>query len=171
MFWTITCRVMISIVAFLIGWAAFVIVSPAPQVSAPALQPVARQVTAITLKRKGCADAELECPVYDVTFRNDGTATFVGHVNDEFHGTYTAEYPKQDFAYLVQQLERERFFELPREYPANPVEDTWVLDVSTSDGSRVLTTNNWDSTPAELRALQALLDRQTYNVEWEKADE
>jgi hypothetical protein len=170
MFWTITCRLMASIVAFLIGWTAFVVVRPTPAVSPLALEPLGRQVTAITLKRQGCTNAELECPVYDVTFRSDGTATYVGHANDEFIGTYFARYSCQDFAYLVEQLEREGFFDLPRSYPAGPVEETWVLEVATNDGLRVLTTNNWSSTPSELRALQALLDRQTFNVVWDEVE-
>ena len=168
MFWTITCRTMASIVAFMIGWAAFVVVRPLQELRAP--QPVPSQITAITLKRQGCTDAALECPVFDATFRSDGTATFTGYANDEFIGTYNAQYPQRDFAYLVEQFQRERFFDLPRVYPAGPVEDTIVLEVSTTDGTRVLTTNNWDSTPAELRALQALVDRQTFNVVWDKAE-
>ena len=173
MFLTITCRVMISVVAFFIGWAAFVLVRPAPahDAIAPAVKPFGHsQVTAITLRRLGCTNAELECPVYDVTFRKDGTATYVGHANDEFIGTYTAEYPAQDFVYLVQQLERERFFDLPLFYPAGPVEDTWVVEVTTSEGSRVLRTNNWSSTPSELRAVQSLIERETFNVVWDEQE-
>ena len=165
MFWTTTCRVMVSIVAFLIGWAAFVIVSPMQNVSPP--KPVANQVSAITFKRRGCADAERKCPVYEMTLRGDGTATYVGYANDDFTGAFTAEYPQRNFAFLVGQLEREKFFDLPRVYRAGPVEETMVLEVSTSEGTRVLTTYNWEGTPSRLRALQELVDYQAYVVEWE----
>ncbi len=167
MFWTMTCRVIVSFVAFFVGWAAFVIVRPVQVLRAP--KPVASQISAITFKRQGCSNAELECPVYDVTFRSDGTATYFGYANDEFIGTFTAKYPQRNFAFLVEQLQRERFFDLPKFYPAGPVEETMVLEVSTNEGSRVLTTNNWDSTPSELRALHALVDYQTYVVEWDEA--
>lgn len=168
-FWSITCRVLVSVVAFLIGWAAFVIVKPTEELRA-VNNPGASQILAITLKRQGCVDAELECAVYDATFRSDGTATFIGYANDEFIGTYTSQYSPRDFEYLVEQFQRERFFDLPRVYPAAPVEETQVLEVLTTDGGRVLTTSNWDSTPAELRALQALVHRQTFEVEWEKVE-
>jgi hypothetical protein len=158
----ISCRIFI-------GWVAFVIVRPTQELRA-VVKPGPSQILAITLKRQGCPDAELECPVYDVTFHSDGTATYIGYANDEFIGTYTSQYSQQDFAYLVEQLQRERLFDLPHVYPAAPVEETQVLEVLTSDGSRVLTTSNWESTPAELRALQALVDRQTFEVEWEKVE-
>jgi len=166
MFWTMTCRVIVSVVAFFVGWAAFVIVRPAQELRSP--KPAASQISAIRFKRQGCSNAELKCPVYDVTFRSDGTATFIGYANDEFIGTFTAEYPHRNFAFLVEELQRERFFDLPQFYPAGPVEETMVLEVSTDEGSRALTTNNWDTTPAELRALHALIDYQTFVVEWDE---
>src|SRR5689334_14306235 len=112
MFRTIACRAMVSLVAFSIGCAAFVLMRPTPAQNAiaPALKPLAHsQVTAITFRRQGCTDVERKCPVYDVTFRNDGTATYIGYANDDFIGTFTAEYPQRNFAFLVEQLEREDF--------------------------------------------------------------
>ena len=166
MFWTMSCRVLVSIVAFFVGWAAFVIVRPGEDLRA--LKPGASQISAITFKRQGCSDAELRCPVYDVTFRNDGTATYIGYANDDFIGTFTADYPQRNFAFLVEEVQREKFFDLPQVYPVGPVEETMVLEVSTNEGTRVMTTHNWNSTPAELRTLHALVDYQTFVVEWDE---
>jgi hypothetical protein len=166
MFWTMTCRVIAAVVAFLIGWAAFVIVRPAQDLRS--LKTGERQISAITLKRQGCSNAELKCPVYDVTFRSDGTATYIGYANDDFIGTFTTAYPQRNFAFLAEELQRERFFDLPQFYAGGPVEETMVLEVSTNEGSRVLTTTNWNNTPVELRTLHALVDYQTFIVVWDE---
>ena len=34
-----------------------------------------------------------------------------------------------------------------------------------------MTTYNWASTPAGLRALQGLIEQQTYEADWEKVEE
>jgi hypothetical protein len=164
MFWTITRRVIVSVVAFFVGWTAFVIVRPTQELRTA--KSGESQVLAITLKRQGCA--ERNCPVYEATFRGDGTATYVGYANDDFIGTYTGYFSPREFAFLVDQLRRQNFFEMPGVSPAGPVDETMVLEVLTKEGTRVLTTHNWDSTPAELHALQELIDYQTFVVEWDE---
>lgn len=163
MFSSMGRRAIASIVGFFLGWAVFAIVRPVselPSVDMPSLE-----ISSITLKHQGCSDAELKCAVYDVTFSNDGTATYVGYANDEFIGKYTAYFAQQDFKYLTEQLHAQRFFELPQPSAFVPVEEDVVLEVVTNEGVHRLTSHNWHSTPCELRALQALIDEQVYHVE------
>lgn len=166
--WTIACRVIASIVTFLIGWTVFAIASPTPEELQ--LPELTRRVLAITLKRQGCSDAERECPVYDATYRSDGTCTYVGYANDEFIGKYEGDYNPQDFTDLVEQINKQGFFDLPLVFPTSPATETTTIEVVTDDGTRIVTTYNWASTPSGLRSLQALIEEQAYAADWEKAD-
>ena len=161
---TITCRVIASILAFLVGCAVFEIVRPIEELRLP--EPKS-EILSISLMRQGCSDAERKCPVFDATFRSDGTCTFTGYANDEFIGKYEGEYSSEDFAYLADQIEKQGFFELPLALGTGPVEETVAVEVITSDGAKRLTTQNWSSTPSGLRALQAVIEQQTYEVDWE----
>ena len=167
MLWTMTCRVIVSVVTFLIGFTVFQIATPSEELRLP--EP-SRQVKAITLKRQGCSDAERKCPVYDTTLRSDGTATYNGYANDEFIGNYEGEYDQKDFAYLVDQVNKQGFFELPLALPASPIRETTTVEVSTTDGRTIVTTYNWASTPSGLRALQAMIEQQTYEVVWNEVE-
>jgi uncharacterized protein DUF6438 len=164
MLFTITYRVIASLLAFLVGCAVFEIKRPTEELRLP--EPKS-QIVSIGLHRQGCSDAEPKCPVFDVTFRSDGTCTFVGYANDEFIGRYEGEYKVEDFAYLADQVKKQGFFELPIVAPAGPVEETVAVEVITTDSAKRVTTYNWASTPSELRALQAVLEHETYEVEWE----
>jgi len=166
--WTITCRVFASVVTFLVGWTVFAIASPTT-VELPVPERAAPQILSITLRRQGCSDAERECPVYDATYRSDGTCTYVGYANDEFIGKYEGDYNPQDFTDLVEQINKQGFFELPLVYPTSPAIETTSIEVFTSDGVRLVTTYNWASTPVGLRSLQALIEEQAYAADWEKA--
>lgn len=164
----ITCRVIAWLLAFLCGCGVSMITRPTEDL--PAARPHFVEISAITLKKQGCTDAELKCAVFDVTFRNDGTATYIGYANDEFIGTYTASYSRQDFAYLADQVRREKFFESPWMIPASQVEERIVLQIVTNEGSPIVSAYSWASTPPPLRTLVALVDYQIYQVEWEKVE-
>jgi hypothetical protein len=167
MLWSMTCRVIVSVVTFFIGFTVFQVARPTEEHPAP--KPAA-QILAITLKRHGCSDAERKCPVYEATFRSDGTSSYIGYANDNFIGKYEGTYDPKDFVYLVEQIEQQGFFELTSAFPTGPVEETTGLEVVTSEGVKLVTTNNWSSTPSGLRALQAMIEQQTYEAEWEEVD-
>jgi hypothetical protein len=169
MFATISGRVFASIVAFFLGWTVFQIARPVAEV--PAVERAPAQVLSITLKRQGCFDRRYECSVYDVTFRSDGSGTFIGYKNnDDYDGKFNTVFDPQDFTLLVQEFEKQHFFDLPQHYSAVPDEETVVLEVVTSDGVRVVTTHNWTTTPSELRVLQSLVDYQSYQMDWADAE-
>jgi len=166
--WTMTCRVIASVVTFLVGWAVFAIFEPAEEIRR--LPEPTRHISAITLKRLGCADAERQCAVYEATFWSDGTGRYVGYANDDYIGEYKGKFNLNDFDSMVEQINKQRFFDLPPAFSTTPTLETTTVEVVASDGVRVVTTYNWLSTPSGLRALQALLEQQTYEVDWEKVE-
>lgn len=165
---TITCRVIVSVVTFLVGFAVFQIARPTEDIR---LAEPASQILAITLKRQGCSDAERKCPVYEATFRSDGTCTYRGYENDEYIGRYEGTYDVNDFAAFVEQINQQGFFELPLAFTAGPVRETTGVEVITTDGVKLVTTYNWSSTPSGLRALQSMIEQQTYEADWEETEE
>lgn len=164
MFWTTGCRATASVVAFFIGWTAFQIVRPVETVESIAAP--AAEILAIKFESLGCSDTAVECPVYEMTLRNDGTVSYVGHANDNLMGKHEGGLARDDFDYLVKQINSQRFFDLPQYISAESVEETIVMEVVTSEGSHRVTTYSWDSLPSELRALHALMEYQTYYVHW-----
>ena len=168
MWWTITCRGIASVVTFLIGWTVFAITRPTEEIRR--LPEPTRHISAITLKRLGCSDAERRCPVFEATFRSDGTASYMGYANDDYIGEYKGQYNPNDFTYLVEQIQKQEFFDLPVGFSTTPALETTTVEVVASDGVHVVTTYNWLSTPAGLRALQALIEQQTFEAEWEKVE-
>ena len=168
MLWTITCRFIVSVVTFLIGFTVFQIARPSEEIRLP--EPKV-QISEITLRRQGCTKAERECPVYDATFRSDGTCTYIGYANDEFIGKYEGTYDVQDFDSFVEQIEKQGFLELPVGFAANSVEETIGVEVVTSNGTKLVTTHTWSSTPSGLRALQAMIEQETFEAMWEKVEE
>lgn len=166
MFRPMTRRAIASIVGFFLGWTIFQIVRPVE--SLPELEPPAAEIVAINLQSLGCTDVELKCPVFDVTFRRDGTGTYVGYANDEFVGKYEGTFPEEDFAELVDQIDKQDFFLMNEPFAADSIEETIVVEVSTTEGSHRVISYNWASMPSELRALHALIQYQSYYVEWNK---
>ena len=168
MMWTMTCRVIASIVTFLIGWTVFAIARPSEEIQR--LPEPTRHISAITLKRLGCTDAERKCPVFEATYRSDGTCRYFGYANDDYIGEYKGDFNPHDFAYIADQINKQGFFELPPAFRDSSVRETTTVEVVASDGVWVVTTYNWASTPSGLRALQSLIEQQAYESEWEKVE-
>ena len=163
------CRATASLVAFFVGWSVFAITPRV--VDVPVVQPPVRTISEIRIKHLGCADAELKCAVFEANFRDTGKANFIGHANDEFIGRYEADYPPEDFAGLVEQIEQQQFFDLPVEFQSDAVEEKIVIDVITNEGAHSVTTYNWSTTPARLRVIQAVIDYETYRLTWDESDD
>ncbi|HEU4433961.1 MAG TPA: DUF6438 domain-containing protein [Pyrinomonadaceae bacterium] len=169
MLWAISCRVIATILGFVLGWAVFQVVRPVAEL--PGLYQRAPEIRSITLKRQGGIDSQFECSVYDVTFRSDGTGTFIGYKNNgDYDGKFDTNFDPHDFDLLVYEFEKQHFFELAQHYETTPDTETVVLEVVTSEGVRVVTTHNWSTTPSALRVLHALVDYQSYQMDWTKAE-
>ncbi|HEU4768002.1 MAG TPA: DUF6438 domain-containing protein [Pyrinomonadaceae bacterium] len=161
-----TRRAIAATVAFLIGWSIFHVVTPVQEVAIPEMPDL--EVRSITLKHYGCTDAELKCSVFDVTFRSDGTATYIGYSNDDFIGKHKSLIGEHDFDTLVEQIQKQGFFELPPDYNTEIEEEQIKIEVVTNEGLRVVRFNNWSDTPVELRILDALIEEQIYHMYWDE---
>ena len=168
MMWTMTCRVIVSVVTFLIGWTVFAIARPNEEIQRLPERPP--QISAITLMRLGCSDAERKCPIFQATYRSDGTCRYFGYANDDYNGEYKGDYNPNDFLNMVEQINKQGFFEMPLAFPDSSVTETTTVEVLTSEGTRHVTTYNWSSTPSGLRALQSLIEQQAYESNWEKVE-
>jgi len=165
MLWTISRRLVASLVGLLLGWTVFHVVRPVAKLPAAERAPV--QISAITLKRLGCSDASLECPVYEMTLRKDGTGTFIGYKNNgEYDGKFITTFSLRDFTILAKQFEEQGFFEMRQPPATSPQQEEVVLEVETNEGERVITTDNWLNTPTKLRVLYGLIDLQGCQVTW-----
>jgi len=166
MFWPMTRRAIASIVGFFLGWTIFQFVRPVENL--PAVEAPFAQVLEIKLLSQGCADASLECPVFDMTLRSNGTGSFLGHANHWLKGKHEGTFSEEDFKYLVDELYKQEFFALPAHYAAESADETIVVEVVTTDGTHRVTSDSWDTMNGALRAIHARLWYEHYYVYWEE---
>jgi hypothetical protein len=166
MLWTTLRPVIASIVGFFLGWTVFQIVRPVE--SMPRVESPPPQILEIKLKSWGCSDVELECPVFEMTLRNNGTGSFVGHANHWLKGKFKATLAEQDFRYLADEIEKQGFFQMPEHYASDAVDETIVVEVVTTAGTHHVSSYSWDSMDGPLRSLHARLWYEQYYVDWEE---
>ena len=166
MFWIINRRAIASIVGFFLGWAIFQVVRPVEKL--PAVEASPAHILEIKLLSLGCTDAELECPVFDMTLRSNGTGSFVGHANHRLKGEFEATFPEKDFGYLVDEIYKQEFFQLPKHVSAEAADETIVVEVVTSEGSHRVTSYSWESMNGGLRSLHARLWYEHCYLNWEE---
>jgi hypothetical protein len=147
MWWTITYRVIASVVTFLVGWAVFAIMSPAKE---SRLSPSTRQVESITLRRLRCPVAVTECQALIATFRSDGTCNFVTYDHGHHESTFTGDFNPQSFTPIIEHINRQGPFELPLVSPASPGTETTTIEVVTSNGTRLVASYDWATRPLDL---------------------
>lgn len=135
--------------------------------------PIGRQtITAkfneISLERTPCFGA---CPVYKVTLKPDGTVRFHGTRFVDKPGDYEGKVDPEDVAKVVVLAEKLGFWNLKDKYTANITDMPGAL-VTIDTGEKEKTTNNYaDQGPAELWAIEQLIDSVNKSVrEWKKVD-
>jgi hypothetical protein len=163
----IACRILVSIVTFLLGLTCGP--SPSNSKGIPPVGSHSRYISEIRLQRQGCVDPSFECRKYDVTFNRDGTAQFFGYENSpDFLGGWHTRLKVGDFERLVQLLEKERFFDLKVEYGKDWVDEKQTITVVTNDGIRTVTAYNSVDIPPELWTITGMLDYQVFDLCWDE---
>jgi hypothetical protein len=120
--------------------------------------------TSITLARSGCLGV---CPVYTVSFRADGTATFAGVRNVERTGRFLGSVSVSDFGRLALMAERAGFMELDARYAAPWTDDeTLIVTVVPRAGEAKVVVDYGRFGPPDLWALEQALIGLAADVRW-----
>lgn len=122
------------------------------------------QITSVSLQRGACFG---RCPVYDVTLRADGTATWNGESFVDRLGRQEAQIDLNDYGRLVRFLERAGFFGWEPEYVAGNITDlpNYYLTAVTNSEARTVHQYGVDE-PADFWVIATLVDCLAEAAEW-----
>jgi hypothetical protein len=163
----IACRILVSIVTFLLGLTCTP--STADNAGIPALDHRGREIIEIRLQRQGCTDPSEECRRYDVTFRRDGRAQYVGYENcPDFIGAYHTTVNPLYFDRLAELIEKGGFFDLKAEYGTEWINEKQTITVVTNEGIKSITAYNSIDIPPELWTITGMVDYQVFELCWDK---
>jgi hypothetical protein len=127
-----------------------------------------RKITEVTLERTPCFGG---CPIYKVTLRSDGTATYDGMRNVDKIGKYEGRFWDRDFERLSNVIDKFGYWKLNEKYRL-PITDqaSQILTVKSDKGAKTVDEYG-DSGPEELWAIQLVVDGIAGNVrDWKKVD-
>ena len=152
---------------FLLTFLLGVFLSPStPVLRIPPVLTPSAGISEITLKRHGCYGG---CPVYEVTLRSDGTASYTGHRFVDRIGTYRAKYQFQfNFDQIASWMERKGFFELADEYEIGLVDAEVVTTSAVRDSIRKSVTTYNSLEPAKLWEINTVIDGVASRIQWEQ---
>jgi len=126
-------------------------------------------ITEIRLERSICFG---ECPAYKVTFRQDGSAIYVGEAYSPMIGTYEADRascPACYFGQLIEWIEQQNFFDLQDVYNED-MRDTSVTTVTVvHDGKTKAVVSRDPKSPVKLWGIAMAIDGVVSNLKWNKA--
>lgn len=130
-------------------------------------QPSPALITEITLERKGCFHGN--CPVYEVSLRKDGTATYTGRKYVERIGQYRGKVYPHQFERLAKWVELQGYFKLQKIY-AEGMQDAEesMTSVVRGDIRKTVYTRNTEDPPLELWGINAAIDDVVAHIEWKK---
>lgn len=124
------------------------------------------QITEITLERTACFGT---CPMYTLTLRRDGTATYVGREYVERKGTYKGKI--YGFDRLAQLVQSRGYFNLKDEYTVNATDLPSAITSVVRSGRRKTIRNYGESGPVELWGIEVAIDGMIANTKWEKVSD
>lgn len=122
------------------------------------------KITEISLERTGCFGS---CPIYKITLRSDGSATYVGKRYSPREGAFQGKF-EYGFEKLAELLYRQGFFNLENEYNAPFTDlDTTIVTV-TQDGKAKAVRDYGSAAPVELWGVEQLIDSLSEKIVWKK---
>ena len=121
-----------------------------------------------TLQRTACFG---KCPVFELTVSGaDNKAIYKGTANTEKIGTYEKSISDEEIGKLMDAFDNAHFFEMKDEYNA-AITDVPSAYISYSlNGKTKKIKDRWQP-PAELKALEKLLDNVADSGDWKKVGE
>jgi hypothetical protein len=121
-------------------------------------------ISEISLERTGCFG---NCPIYKVTLRRDGTATYLGKRFSRRDGVFHGKLG-YGFERLAEFLYQQGFFNLDENYSAPFTDlDTAIVTV-VSDGKTKAVTDYGSAAPVELWGLEKLIDSISEEITWKQ---
>lgn len=130
-------------------------------------QPSPELITEITLERMGCFHGT--CPVYQVSLRKDGTATYTGKKYVERIGQYRGKIYTHQFERLARWLELQGYFKLQKNYAEGMSDaEESITSVVRGDIRKTVYTRNTEDHPIELWGINAAIDDVVAHIEWKK---
>ena len=118
----------------------------------------------ISFDRSGCFGA---CPAYTLTFRGDGSATYIGKSNVERVGHWRASIDDQSLRFLMRAFDQIRFYQLNDMYDAMVTDiPTLTLRYSLHDSSKTVVDRF--GPPAGLKDLERSIDSVGETLKWYK---
>lgn len=122
----------------------------------------------IEMERTSCFGS---CPVYTVTFHRDGTATYEGGHNAPRQGRFRGSITPYDYGRLCFLIESSGFLELEGHVGRVQIADAPTVRVSVASDSSgsVSVTDDGNTGPITLWAIQVAIDTVATRVRWEPA--
>lgn len=121
-------------------------------------------ISEISLERTGCFGT---CPVYKITLRKDGTATYVGNSYARRRGTFDGKL-EYGFEKLAELIYRQGFSNLENTYDS-PFTDLDTAIVTVIKDGKVKTVSDYGSAaPVELWGIERLIDSISEEIVWKK---
>lgn len=127
--------------------------------------PSKSDITEIDFTRSACFG---HCPAYDVTFRSDSCAVYVGHSDTLLIGRYTGVV---FFQRLAQLMDSHHFQALQDQYAMNAVDTSGMkLRIVTPSKTKTVETRNAGGVPIEFEELGKIIDGFVFITHWVRAD-
>jgi hypothetical protein len=127
------------------------------------VQEYGAELTSITLRRGPCFGS---CPMYEVTLRADGTATWDGERFVDRLGHYEGQVDANDYERLARFIQRAGFFGWKLEYLGDVTDlPDYVLTVVAGNKTKTVRQNGVDE-PPDFWVIAALVDHLAEAVDW-----
>ena len=123
----------------------------------------AKSISEISIEHTRCYGT---CPVYKLTLRSDGTATFVGVAYVDKVGTYTAEFGGIDR--LAQSIVQHRFQHFSTRYTSSITDMPHTITTVVSGGRRKTVDDYADTGPQALWEVETMIDGVVAQAQWKK---
>ncbi len=122
-------------------------------------------ISEVTILHTGCFGT---CPVYELTLRRDGTATYVGSNHVAKVGTYTASIGAARFDHLARAITLHGFNRFKPNYTISITDQSHVITTVVQGGHRKTVDNYADTGPQPLWEIQFIIDGVVAEAQWKK---
>ena len=128
------------------------------------MEAYAGQIPSVSLERGPCFGS---CPVYNVTLRSDGTATWNGERFVDRLGQYEGQVDLNDYDRLTRFVQRAGFFDWQDEYVAGNITDlpNYYLTVVANGETKTVHQYGMDE-PPDFWVIATLVDNLAEAIDW-----